>query len=78
VLLADPTQYISEMDPPFLILHGGADPLVPPAQGELLYRTLSEACHDATFISLPLAGHGPAHTFITDDEVRSGATRQST
>ena len=78
VLLADPTQYITPQDPPFLILHGEADPLVPPAQSELLYTMLSEACHDTSFISLPLAGHGPAYAFLNDNAVKVGATLQST
>ena len=77
-LLADPTQYISEEDPPFLILHGESDLLVPHAQGKLLYDALSEACHDATFISLPKAGHGPAPYFLSDDETRENSTKSST
>lgn len=78
VHLADPTRYVSEQDPPIMILHGVPDPLVPHAQGELLYSTLSAACHDAVFISLPKAGHGPAWDFLTDDNVRDGATMRST
>jgi acetyl esterase/lipase len=77
-LLADPTRYISAKDPPIMILHGESDPLVPHAQGELLYQALNKACHDAVFISLPLAGHGPAPMFLTDDTARSGATTRST
>lgn len=77
-LLADPTRYISKEDPPIMILHGGSDPLVPHAQGELLYQALNKACHDAVFISLPLAGHGPAPAFLTDDALRAGATTRST
>jgi len=78
VHLADPTRYVSEEDPPIMILHGVPDPLVPHAQGELLYSTLSAACHDAIFISLPKAGHGPAWDFLSDDDVREGATMRST
>jgi acetyl esterase/lipase len=77
-LLADPTRYISANDPPIMILHGESDPLVPHAQGELLYQALNKACHDAVFISLPKAGHGPAPAFLTDDTVRAGATIRST
>ena len=77
-LLADPTRYISAKDPPIMILHGESDPLVPHAQGELLYQALNKACHDAVFISLPLAGHGPAPAFLTDDKVRDGATLRTT
>lgn len=78
VYVADPTRYVSEQDPPVMILHGVPDPLVPYAQGELLYLALSEACHDAIFISLPEAGHGPAWDFLSDNNVREGATLRST
>lgn len=77
-LLADPTRYISAADPPIMILHGESDPLVPHAQGELLYQALNKACHDAVFISLPLAGHGPAPRFLTDDALGAGASLRST
>lgn len=77
-LLADPTRYISEQDPPIMIFHGQSDPIVPHAQGELLYSTLSAACHDAIFISLPTAGHGHASSFLTDDSIREGTTRRLT
>jgi dipeptidyl aminopeptidase/acylaminoacyl peptidase len=61
-----------------MILHGGSDPLVPHAQGELLYQILNKACRDAIFISLPQAGHGPSPFFFSDDRVRAGATIRST
>lgn len=57
--LADPTSYVSEDDPPFLVLHGDADPLVPHCQGQLLYNRLVEQGVQATFILVPGAGHGP-------------------
>lgn len=75
---ADPLRYVSASDPPLLILHGGADPLVPFQQGQLLYEALSAACLDATFFALPEAGHGPFTKFLTDDATRAGATRRST
>jgi len=36
-------------DPPFLICHGGQDPLVPPNQSELLDRALRDAGVSVTF-----------------------------
>ena len=75
--LADPTRYISKEDPPIMILHGESDPLVPHAQGELLYQALNKACHDAVFISLPRAGHGPASAFLSDARLQQGATIRS-
>ena len=75
---ANPIRYISNDDPPLLILHGGADRLVPFHQGELLYEALSTACHDATFVALPHAGHGPFQAFLADPATRSGAMLRST
>jgi acetyl esterase/lipase len=75
---ANPARYVTPADPPMLIFHGGADPLVPHNQGELLYMALNKACRDATFISLPKAGHGPWNAFLTDDAVREAATIRTT
>src|SRR5690606_1994891 len=70
--------YITPADPPIMILHGNSDPLVPHHQGEQLYMALNKACHDAVFISLPLAGHGPWPGFLTNDTIRAGAVRRTT
>lgn len=78
VRLADPSRYISEGDPPIMILHGGSDPLVPHNQGERFYMALNKACHESVFISLPAAGHGPWNAFLTDDMTRAAATMRST
>jgi acetyl esterase/lipase len=75
---ANPVSYVSPADPPLLILHGGADPLVPFHQGELLYEALSAACRDATFVALPHAKHGPVAAFLSDDATRAGATLRAT
>ena len=78
VLAADPSRYITDGDPPTMILHGGSDPLVPHNQGEQFYMALNKACVAAVFISLPKAGHGPVNAFLTDDAVREAATMRST
>jgi acetyl esterase/lipase len=75
---ANPIRYVSRADPPIMIVHGGSDPLVPHAQGELLYQALNKACHDAVFISMPVAGHGVWHAMMTDPALAAAATRQST
>ena len=75
---ADPTRYITAGDPPVMIFHGDSDPLVPHNQGERLYMALNKACANATFISLPKAGHGPVAGFLTDDALREAATMRST
>jgi len=77
-LAANPIRYVTPADPPMLILHGGSDPLVPHNQGEQLYMALNKACRDATFISLPRAGHGPWNGFLTDDATREAATIRTT
>jgi acetyl esterase/lipase len=78
VQAANPVRYVTPADPPLMILHGGSDPLVPHNQGEQLYMALNKACREATFISLPRAGHGPWNAFLTDDTVREAATIRTT
>jgi acetyl esterase/lipase len=55
---ASPLTYVSTDDPPFLILHGTEDPLVPFDQSERLSRALKAAHVDVTFIPITGAGHG--------------------
>jgi acetyl esterase/lipase len=78
VKAASPLTYITAADPPILILHGNSDPLVPHNQGEQLYMALNKACREATFISLPKAGHGPVNGFLTNDAIREAAVMRST
>jgi acetyl esterase/lipase len=55
---ANPITYVSRDDPPFLIMHGEADPTVPIGQSELLDKALQKAGVECTFIRIPGAGHG--------------------
>jgi len=55
---ANPITYITEADPPFLICHGDADPLVPHHQSELLEAALKQAGVPVTFYTVKGAGHG--------------------
>jgi acetyl esterase/lipase len=55
---ATPLTYIDANDPPFLIMHGELDGMVPIEQSELLADALRAAGVDVTFIRLPHAGHG--------------------
>ena len=55
---ANPITYVSQDDPPFLIAHGTADPLVPCHQSELLAAALRKAGVDVTLIKMTGAGHG--------------------
>jgi acetyl esterase/lipase len=55
---ANPITYVSNGDPPFLICHGDADPLVPHHQSELLTKALKHAGVPVTFYTVRGAGHG--------------------
>ncbi len=54
---ASPTHYISSDAPPFLIVHGEDDPIVPPVLSRLLYDKLRAAGVPATLIMVRHAGH---------------------
>lgn len=55
---ASPVTYVSRDDPPFLILHGERDLLVPIAQSDSLAGKLRGAGVDVTFVQVRNAGHG--------------------
>ena len=55
---ANPIAYVTADDPPFLIVHGNADPLVPPHQSELLYEALKQADVNVRLHIIKGAGHG--------------------
>jgi acetyl esterase/lipase len=55
---ASPTTYVTKDDPPFLILHGTKDPLVPLSQSELLHKKLQDAGVSSTLVIVEGAGHG--------------------
>lgn len=55
---ANPAHYASKDDPPFLIQHGDADPLVPMEQSEILADALRAAGARVEFEVLHGAGHG--------------------
>jgi acetyl esterase/lipase len=62
VRLSNPIDFISNKSsaplPPFLIMHGDKDKLVPVAQSEMLRDTLKAAGASATLQVIPGAGHG--------------------
>jgi acetyl esterase/lipase len=76
--MASPLNYVSRADPPIMIVHGEHDQMVPHAQGERLYQALNKACHEAQFLSLPLAPHGGWNRMMTDPKLAYGATLRST
>jgi acetyl esterase/lipase len=83
--LANPITFIDANDPPFLILHGDADPLVPHCQSEMLFNALKKANVPSQFVLVPNAQHGPGlfeekyFNMMTDFfKVESGLTRVNT
>lgn len=58
-MLAGPIPYIDSNDPPFLILHGDKDDLVPYCQSELLYNALKKAGVSVNYVLVAGAAHGP-------------------
>ncbi|HEX7069447.1 MAG TPA: alpha/beta hydrolase [Rhodothermales bacterium] len=56
--LADPITYVDPSDPPFLLFHGDADPVVPHCQSELLYAALQDAGVESRLVIVPGGGHG--------------------
>lgn len=55
---ANPITYVSAGDPPFLILHGDADPIVPLNQSELLHAALEKAGVPSEFHVVKGGAHG--------------------
>jgi acetyl esterase/lipase len=55
---ANPISYVHPGAPPFLIMHGQSDPLIPWQQSWLLFEALDQQMNDATLILLERLGHG--------------------
>lgn len=56
----NPITHITPDDPPFLIVHGDRDPVVPLNQSELLFEALKKAGVSAHFHTIEGAAHGGA------------------
>ena len=59
---ANPVTYVTPEAPPFLIVHGDRDPLVPYGQSLLLVDALRAAGVPVTFYTVVGAGHGALTT----------------
>ena len=70
---ASPLTWVSGDDPPFLILHGENDPLVPIEQSEMLYDALTAAGVPVQLVRVANAGHG-----LTPAGGRPDPTRKET
>lgn len=66
---ANPIRYVSADDPPFLILHGTGDCLVPWQQSQILYDALKAQGLDAKLILVPFATHGDPVFLLYQDRV---------
>lgn len=55
---SSPLEYVSKDDPPFLILHGTADLIVPVVHSEKLLTKLKAAGVPVTMVTVPGGGHG--------------------
>jgi dipeptidyl aminopeptidase/acylaminoacyl peptidase len=56
-IAASPVAHVTKDAPPFLIMHGTEDDIVPYTQAETLYATLKKAGVDVTLVKLEGAGH---------------------
>ncbi|MFF7333180.1 alpha/beta hydrolase fold domain-containing protein [Streptomyces sp. NPDC008150] len=71
---ASPVARVTAGAPPFLVLHGTDDSLIPPAQGEALVAALQQAGAEAEFVPVPGADHlwvGPDDSVVEDCFARS-------
>ncbi|MFA6958150.1 MAG: alpha/beta hydrolase [Thermoanaerobaculia bacterium] len=55
---ANPITYVTPDDPPFLLLHGRSDCLVPWQQSQILHDALKRSGVSSKLILVPFAGHG--------------------
>lgn len=67
---ANPLTYVDAQDPPFLIVHGDKDPLVPLLQSRLLVDALNKAHVENELIVVAGGGHGPFREPERLDKVR--------
>jgi acetyl esterase/lipase len=58
VARANPISYVTKDDPPFLLMHGDKDDLVPAGQSELLHEALKKAGVESSLEIVTGAGHG--------------------
>jgi dipeptidyl aminopeptidase/acylaminoacyl peptidase len=66
--LVSPITYVNAHSPPFFLLHGDADAVVPISESERFHGRLLQAGVDSTFRVVPGGGHGWGWS-LTSDEV---------
>jgi acetyl esterase/lipase len=57
IIRASPVTYVTNNDPPFLIIQGDKDEVVAPEQSEILFNKLISAGVPATLVSVSNSGH---------------------
>lgn len=78
VRLADPVHYVRAGSPPFLILHGQADTLIPSAQSEYLFAALAAAGNDVTLVLFEKLKHGFFnHPKLAEEDYGTRVVRRS-
>jgi acetyl esterase/lipase len=74
-IVASPIHYVSKDDPPFLIVHGEGDRVIPVEQSQRFYEELKKAGVNATLKILPQVGHeGVLMEAVKDAQVFFDAT----
>ena len=63
---ASPVNHVSPDDPPFFLLHGDADAIVPYAQSEIMEAALKKAGVPVKLVRVPGGGHGSAFQGATE------------
>jgi len=66
VQMLNPIRYVDPNDPPFLIIHGDQDPVVPFGQSEMLFAALRDADVDVTLRRVEGGDHGKSKYFRSD------------
>lgn len=66
VQMLNPIRYVDPGDPPFLIIHGDRDDVVPLQQSEMLATALQHAGVDVTFLTIEGGDHGRSEVFTSD------------
>ena len=54
---ASPVNYVHDKAPPFLLIHGTGDTVVPHSQSQLLYKELKDAGVRVNYVEVPQAPH---------------------
>ena len=73
-ITASPIHYVSKDDPPFLIVHGEGDRVIPVEQSRRFYEALQKAGVNATLKILPVGHQAVQMDALKDAEVFFDAT----